>query len=362
MSTNVIRVFASISCLLAFNTVQAAQRPTSNLCSFYGYSRLQSDSSNPSKPSWTPIPIGTLDMSQIESLKTALNSPHPQDRARAAFLVGQTNSPGCALLLKRCLNDRDRIVSIHAGIALACLGDSSGIPACAAALRHSPEWTAYYAVYGLWRINTPKSKSILAGTHTVSSKFLKDCIAAARATPHSSTTARARQTSGSAKSTTSDLWDETSSVYIREGDWWFHRGNYDQTIRSNEASIFFDPSNIDTYSSIAYLQWSMGRESQAVNTLNRAIAANPKDPDSYYQLGLHYFVAKKYNSAIRPLKASLDIKDDSIVRRTYAHCLEKVGRLKAALAQWEIIVNNNPNDGAAIKNRDKVKNILETRR
>jgi tetratricopeptide (TPR) repeat protein len=126
-------------------------------------------------------------------------------------------------------------------------------------------------------------------------------------------------------------------------------------IRCEEVNLFLFPGDMEVYSTIAYYQWSLGRGNQAVNTLRSAIKAYPKNPDAYYNLGLHYSVIKRYDLAEEPLRKSVNLKAYKHNRRTYAHSLEHVGKLDKALAQWDAILIDNPSDDVARNNRDRVR-------
>lgn len=311
----------------------------------------------PYRPRWAPIPIFFDKTSLAPVLNKALASKSPADRARSAFLLGQIRSKASAGLLAAHLHDADKNVRAQCGVALACMGDARGVSECAIALKSGPEWVRYYAAYGLWCANTPKARAILKRASAGGSDLVKSAIDGATHTPFTAFPKSAGNQS-SQDVTPQKIWSIASDAFNRESDWWFHTGNYDQCIRCLEAAVLFDPHFVEGYSNIAYLQWSLGRDPQAVRTLHRCTAANPKDPNAYFELGEHLFITKHYAQAEPPLARSVKLGGDALARRTYAHCLEHLGKKEAALKQWEILVKTNPRDRAALVNMKRVKKEL----
>lgn len=151
------------------------------------------------------------------------------------------------------------------------------------------------------------------------------------------------------------MWEQAADVLIAESDWWYHCGDYDQAIRCSEASILLDPDYVETYSVVAWLEWSMGRNVDAIGTLHRAIGAAPMDPDSWNALGFHYFNIGEYEKAEPPLAQAVALKGDHLAYRTYAHCLERLGKTEKSLAVWEELMEMRPDDGSVKLNYERVK-------
>jgi len=84
------------------------------------------------------------------------------------------------------------------------------------------------------------------------------------------------------------------------------------------------------------------------------VKAASKDPESYYNQGFHYFNTKRYTLAEAPLRKSVALGGDHRARRTYAHCLEKLGKLSASLKQWAELKKLRPHDGSVSSNYKRV--------
>jgi len=293
---------------------------------------------------WGPRP--TFRGASAEDVVGALET---EDRAKAAFLLGQIGDRKVVPALAEFTGDPDRSVRVQAGIALASLGDRRGIPVCATALNSDPTWIRCYAAYALWQVDTPRARRILKESLKGQGKFISEVINGALSTPYVTP----------AKSAAKKLsLDDPGDALAEEADWWWHEGNLEQAARCLETMLFLDPTDVQTCELAAWLEWSLGRDDQAVNTLKRGIAEAPDNPEAYFQLGFHYFNTKRYILAREPLRKALDLGGDDIMRRQYAHCLEKLGQYSEALDQWTILLQKAPDDSVVKMNYGRVKRLV----
>ena len=313
---------------------------------------------------WTPLPVLMGDTNEVPTLLKMLSSSNPNSRARSAFLLGQIGSKATIGALVNHLKDADQNVRLQCGIALACMGDLRGIPQCAQAISISPEWMKYYAVYGLWRTNSLAGRQVLK---SISAKKQGNLISAAIIGALSTRYVESPVRVPASMKTSSGLTEEqvisnAVNAFISEADWWFHDGYYDQAIRCLHVQVFLDPKYSEGYANMAYYEWSLGRDQRAVAILKQGISALPNDPAMYFELGEHYYLTKNYKLAESPLNKATDLSDSVTYRKVYAHCLERLGKLKESVAQWEILAKANPTDGAILLNRDRVKKLIGARR
>jgi tetratricopeptide (TPR) repeat protein len=312
----------------------------------------------PYRPEWAPLPIMRGNIKAVPLLHILLESKDAKVRCRSAFLLGQIASPNSLDILARHLNDPEREVRLHAGVALACMGDKRGIPACAAALENTVQWIKYYAVYGLWATNTTRGRKILLTHRNDRDPIVGPAIRGALQTPFVASPSVPRLSPGKKQILRGDVFYEGCDIMIAEADWWWHKGNYDQSIRCLETAVFLNPYYIDGYSSIAWLHWSMGRNRDAIYVLIRAVEAMPFDPQPYFELGMHYFRTKQYTLAEKPFAKAVQLRPDFHTRRMYAHCLEKVGKLQEALEQWALLVSDDPTDVVAKRNLERLERLI----
>jgi hypothetical protein len=320
--------------------------------------KLDALASKPYRPSWAPLPVFRDSVALVPYLQEQLSSSDRETREKCAFLLGQIGYRQSAKYLSPLLNDGDRAVRVQAGIALACLGDPKGVPVCASALASDPPWIRYYAVCGLWRVGSPRAKRALRENPGGQSKLVSDAIKGALTTRHA-VAPEVLLPKSAPGITADDVLQAVSDRYILESDWWWHDGNYEQGIRCMEALVFLDPSDVQSFGLIAWLQWNLGREAESVATLKKCIEANPSNPDAHFELGRHYMTEKQYALAEEPLRKSLELGGDHLAHRQYAHCLEKLGRLNESLAEWAKILETLPNDAAARYNHDRIKGLLD---
>ncbi len=151
---------------------------------------------------------------------------------------------------------------------------------------------------------------------------------------------------------------------------WHDQGNYPLAVSWLEVAVAVKPEDLESASVIGWLEWSMSEDPdrstidhfrharRAVGALRRAIAANPGSAEAHYNLGQHYFVAKKYKKATKWLAKAVALGGDLQARKAYAHCLGKQGRWEEALGVWEAMDQSGP---AVAHNRAKVARIVAER-
>lgn len=315
------------------------------------------------RPSWAPIPLLRGDLTAVPYLHDLIKSADAEDRARAAFLLGQIACPSSLPLLRAAKTDAVRSVRVHAGIALACMGQMEGYHTCTAALRGDADWVRYYAAFGLWNLQVSQAAcSILHSLEYGQSPLVTTAIEGALNSPYVAPPAvdpLPQQPIPGPAPLPEQVWEQASDVFITESDWWFHKGDYEQAIRCSEASILLDPDYPETYSVVAWLEWSMGRSTDAVGTLRRSVASSPGDPSAWHNLGQHYFRVYRYDLAEAPLAKAVELGGDHLTVRTYAHCLERLGRPKDALRQWQSLRETRPDDGSVIVNLERLQRIID---
>lgn len=321
--------------------------------------RWREGPANQARPSWAPVRplLGNRNFTPL--LQNLLESKDSWDRARAAFLLGLIYERDSADRIAGLLRAEERSVRVFSGLALGFLGDERGIHVCDAVLKADPPWVRYYAVYGLWCMNSQRAGAVLRRNSSTGITWVDEVIDDARktrfmvASPEWSQALREGY-----KPTADDLWAVVCDVLIVEADQWWHKGSYEQTIRCQEAALFLDPTHTDGYSLVAWLQWSQGDDAAAIRTLERGTKAVPESPDTWGALGQHYWLTKRYALAEAPLRKSVELGGDHLYRRSYAHSLEKLGKTEECVRQWEAIVEECPEDGAAKNNLERLRKLV----
>jgi hypothetical protein len=92
--------------------------------------------------------------------------------------------------------------------------------------------------------------------------------------------------------------------------------------------------NYDALVSAGIAQAREGRTDAAAQTLDRAIALDPRRPEALVERGGLRFLQRRYDDAIGDLQAALRIKDDAYARDLLASTFLLTGRNDPAIAEW----------------------------
>lgn len=366
-STLILMMFLALFCWVGHGWSPAQPEPSSGptgivqgLPSLHS-PKLDTLADRRERPLWAPLGVLEGHNEMVAPLVKMLQDGEPTERARAAFVLGQIAAPPAAEpLYVAAYRDNDRNVRLHAGIALAYCGDERGLPPARAALVSEQPWVRFYAIMGLWRLGKPRAWAALNRSQAAQPQFLGNIICEALQTPpklRGATEVAPTNASGPTTVSSTHLWEAVAGAYGAETDWWWHYGDYDQAIRCLQTVIFFQPHSIDTYGDIAWLQWSLGYNTEAIGTYHRGIRANPDNPEGYYNLGYHYFNLDKYSPALPYLKQAVDRGGRRIMRRTYAHALERLGQIAASFEQWEYMIQESPDDPAVQLNYNQLREL-----
>lgn len=302
---------------------------------------------------WEPLPLLAGQTGWLPVLSTALAQPSPVLQRRALFLYGQLRAPEGVGPARRALGSSDRLVRLQAAVTLATLGDARGEAGTIVALREGPPWLQLYALSALWRLPSRSARAALRA----SAPYLDGFLAA---TLRQAVTAPPRRLKpglsalGAAPLSLSDLWREASNTYVMEADHWWHDGDYEQSIRCQQTALFYEPDNVDGFTTVAWLQWSLGRHGQAVSTYRQAIAANPQSWEAAEALGLYYARHHQREEAVVYLRRAAELGSPPLHRRQLGHVLEALGRFDEASGVWNDILKLDPNDQIARRQLERL--------
>ena len=105
------------------------------------------------------------------------------------------------------------------------------------------------------------------------------------------------------------------------------------------------PSFIPAYVNYADNLSNQGKESKAAKILQLGIQNNPTSADLYHALGLSQVRQKNIETAIKSLAHAVTLNSNN--RRytyVYAIALHSAGKIKPAIKQLKILVQQNPED------------------
>lgn len=301
----------------------------------------------PGRPAWGALPVLRGQQAYLPVARQALHSPKALERQRATFVLALLELPESRPSLRFLLHDADRAVRQLAGVALCLQGDAGGLAAARQALLTAEPWQQYYALLGLWRVGGERVAGWLRADRAALSPFLQGCLDEALRKPYRTPWAQVVPQAVSLPENAEALWGDVADALIEETDWWWHKGNYDQSIRCQQASLFFDPQNVDAWGNIAWLQWSMGRDGEAIRTYRRCLQLNPLSWEAADQLAVYYRGHHQLEAAARYFGQAAKLGSPAIQRRQWGHVLELLGRNDEARSVWQQILQLDPNDPIA---------------
>jgi tetratricopeptide (TPR) repeat protein len=295
---------------------------------------------------WEPLPLLTHQRQWLPLIRKAVSGPDAVTRRRGLFVLGCLWLPDSRPLARPALRDKDRLVRMQAAVTLCLSHDPKGLPGATAALREGPPWLRLYALEGLWRLNTAAAQDALHTTRGGLDPLLQSTLdQALKTAPRPLRLAPNRQLP--APRSLYDLWLTVADSFILESDYWWHKGDYDQSIRCQQTALFFDPTSVDAFTNVAWLQWSMGRHEEAIATYRQAIAANPQSWEAADALGQYYLRHGEKELGVRYLHQAATLGSPPIPRRVLGHALQAQGRTQEALQVWKDILQMDPNDPIA---------------
>ena len=312
----------------------------------------------PGRPDWAPLEMLWGRREWREALVTRLRDSDPTERARAALALGLTGAVRAEGDLTGALRDADPRVRRCAGLGLCYLGDARGEAEATRALGEAEIWERGVALVGLWRLDSPETRSAVAATRDNQGPFLQLLIPQAlHSAPWKPTPPYpSRQSDTPAPAAGDGLWEQVADGISAGVDYWWHRGDYDQCCQVLDETLFFSPHRVDNYDDVAWLQWSMGRDAVAIRELQRGLALNPDSWLAHFNLGFHYWNTKRYALALPYLQYAGAHSDSWFEpQHTYAHDLEALGRHDEAIKAWEDAVRRFPKDTVAKQNLARVK-------
>ncbi|MFP3904642.1 MAG: HEAT repeat domain-containing protein [Armatimonadota bacterium] len=306
---------------------------------------------------WAPLPAMEDRSQLVDPAAGKLDASDSYTRRQAAFILGQAGTDASLQALESALKDSDRDLRIMAGVGLAGHGDARGLDGCRAALYQGPEWLKSYAIYGLVAINTPESKQVLRTTKARNNPLISRLLAdAQQGHPRYEDFPFPGEPFQEVESW-EDAVDAAVAALVVEADVWFHSGDYEQAVRSNDTALFLDPHFVDLYANSAWLLWSMGRHGAAITMYRRGIETNPMSWQAHFELGFYYYRHDQSLLALPHLERSVKLGAPPHFARTYTHALEAVGRFQDSLDVWKEL-DRRDDSGAVDMNIRRLEEIL----
>jgi tetratricopeptide (TPR) repeat protein len=154
---------------------------------------------------------------------------------------------------------------------------------------------------------------------------------------------------------------QNASEYNSAGVGYYNQGRWDNAIQSFASAYNLAPDNetvrrnlCNAYQAQANALARTNDFSTAIDLLRMAISVEPQNPSPLAQLGSYYLRVDMVPDAIYRLEESLELDPASIdVQELLGDAYYKNNDLAAALAQWELVLEMNPNRQGLVDKLDK---------
>jgi len=310
-------------------------------------------------PRWQPLPVLRGHDYALSVLTEGLGHSDALVRARCAFLIGQIGSPESIPGLVACLNDPDRKVRMFSGIALGLLGEERGVAATRAALTGTRWWVRYYAVISLWHLGGERARAALRSALRDPDDLVRAAAQGALGEAAQPATTEREVFEVDEPLSLEEFIVLAGDYLVVESDWWFHLGDYQQALRCQEAGIFLEPTFVELFEVGGWLYWSLGRNTEAVGTYRRGIEANPASWEVFWALGFHFFNIGRCEDSLPYLARACELGAPPVWAHTYAHALERTGRLEDSLRQWERLQSLEPDSPIPSNHVERLRGMIQ---
>ncbi|MFB3879972.1 MAG: tetratricopeptide repeat protein [Armatimonadota bacterium] len=162
-------------------------------------------------------------------------------------------------------------------------------------------------------------------------------------------------TAGEAERRVADSRDFlTDMLWTKTEDYW-HVGRWDEAIRLCRQIVQVDPHFVEAYTGAAYLLYSTDKDREAVELFRAGIAANPRNYDLPHEFGMYYMYRHKWDLAVEQFRKATELGAPRTMQHMLPNALERGGRLEEALAQWQRILKEYPDDAIAKRKIEQLK-------
>jgi len=138
-------------------------------------------------------------------------------------------------------------------------------------------------------------------------------------------------------------------------DEYFHSGEWEKAVAALDRMIALRPDDVEPYTNAAWLLWSTNQVDRAMEYYSRMLENNPTDPAGYFTVGsYYYFTRRDYTAALPYLEKSIRFGAKPPESHLYGHCLEKLSKTAEALAFWQSLLTEHPDDEVAARQIEKL--------
>jgi tetratricopeptide (TPR) repeat protein len=132
-------------------------------------------------------------------------------------------------------------------------------------------------------------------------------------------------------------------------DEFFHDGEWPRAVAAFAHVVELAPHQVEPYANAAWLLWSAGHYQEAMDWYARMLSANATDPAGYFDVG---FFLTRYGGeadALPYLRAGMALGMPAPANHLFGHTLERLGRTEEALAFWQQLARQDPENAVATR-------------
>ena len=152
-----------------------------------------------------------------------------------------------------------------------------------------------------------------------------------------------------------------SDYFLMKSDEAFHNGDYDRAVILHKARVAIDPEAIDSYGGAAWLLWSMGKNDEAAEIIERGLKTNPNNWEMWDEAGQHFDFQKRFNRSAELYKRAVELipsdEPSQMLRRRYAHAAERSGDFQTSIKVWQNLVKDYPDQAVNKNNLQRVEKM-----
>lgn len=164
--------------------------------------------------------------------------------------------------------------------------------------------------------------------------------------------------SGYAAQAVGDLVDGAVNALILYTDERWHAGDYPSAIRALLLCTDLDPQYEEGYLGAAWLLWSLGDDAAALRVYEAGMENNPTSGPLFAEVALHYYNTHRYEKARELYRHAFELEPNPRYLLFIGHSYRKEGNLEKALAVYEDVLRQFPNNVIAANNANLARQRL----